>query len=127
MSWVTGSWEVAPASAPRTLTRATARPTHGSYPGHGIRQARPETTPARTLKSPQTTKNQAQDLQSLDVPLHMSAHGTAVDAAGGFMEVAGRVGCGDDGVSYPGDRALALLPHRLPVAVTGLALGRLAL
>ena len=32
---------VAPASAPRTLTRATARTTHGSYPGHGIRQARP--------------------------------------------------------------------------------------
>jgi hypothetical protein len=42
---------VAPASAPRTLTQATARPANGSYPGRGIRQARPESTPARTPQS----------------------------------------------------------------------------
>jgi hypothetical protein len=64
---------VAPASTPRTLTRATARTTHGSYPGHGIRQARLPSPASRTTQPPQTTKNQAQDLQSLDVPLHMGA------------------------------------------------------
>ena len=39
-----------PAGAPRTLTRATARTTHGSYPGHGIRQPRPPSPPARTTQ-----------------------------------------------------------------------------
>ena len=41
---------VAPASAPRTLTRATARTVHGSYPGHGIRQARPTFPASRTTQ-----------------------------------------------------------------------------
>jgi hypothetical protein len=41
---------VAPASAPRTLTRAAARTTHGSYPGHGIRQARPTFPASRTTQ-----------------------------------------------------------------------------
>jgi hypothetical protein len=41
-----------PASAPRTLTRATARTTHGSYPGHGIRQARPTFPASRTTQPP---------------------------------------------------------------------------
>jgi hypothetical protein len=39
-----------PAGAARTLTRATARTTHGSYPGHRIRQPRPQYTPARTTQ-----------------------------------------------------------------------------
>jgi len=59
--------------APRTLTRATARTTIGSYPGHGDQTATPTFPASPHGITPQTTKNQAQDLQSLDVPLHMSA------------------------------------------------------
>jgi hypothetical protein len=53
-------------------------PGHRSHDPWQLSRTRDQTgTPAfpasRTTQPPQTTKNQAQDLQSLDVPLHMSA------------------------------------------------------
>ena len=44
-----------------------------AIPGHGIRQPRPRSPASPHTTTPQTTKNQAQALQDLDVPLHMSA------------------------------------------------------
>jgi hypothetical protein len=45
---------------------------HGSYQDTGS-DSHAQRSPHRARHNPQTSKNQAQDLQNLDVPLHMSA------------------------------------------------------